>query len=85
MNWGMAIAVLAAMAVITTILGIWRLSETRRTIRDRLGYRARSSETDAGIFRTNLGETGTRWLTTLLMQAGYDNARPSAIFLVIAA
>ena len=85
MNWGMAIAVLAAMAVITTILGIWRLSETRRTIRDRLGYRASSSETDTGIFRTNLGETGTRWLTSLLMQAGYDNARPSAIFLLIVA
>ena len=86
MNWGLAIAVVAALAVVATILGFWRLSEVRRRIRDRLGYRARVTEADAGIFRAapQGSEWGWKWIATLTEQAGYDNARTSAIILLMA-
>ena len=86
MNWGLAIALLAALAVVATILGFWRLSEVRRRIRDRLGHRARASEADAGIFRAapQGAESRWRWIATLTEQAGYDDARTSVILLLMA-
>ena len=77
MNWGLAIAVLAALAVVTTFVGFWHLSETRRRIRERLGYRGRATEADAGIFRAAPQGADSRWnrIATLTEQAGYDNAR----------
>ncbi len=84
MNWGLAIALLAALVVVTTIVGFWYLSETRRRIRDRLGYRARVTEADTGIFRAapRGAESRWRWIATLTEQAGYDNARPSLVLLL---
>lgn len=85
MDWGLAIAALAFLATVTTILGSWRRAEARRTIRDRLGYHARATETDVGIFRTDPREADPRWrwLTTLTEQAGYDNARASVVLLLV--
>jgi tight adherence protein B len=85
MNWGLAIAVSAALAVVTTFLGFWHLSETRRRIRDRLGYRARVTEADAGIFRAAPEGADSRWnwVATLTEQAGYDNARTSVILVLM--
>ena len=87
MNWGLAIALLAALVVVATIVGFWQLSETRRRIRDRLGYRARVTGADAGIFRAapQGSEWGWKWIATLTEQAGYDDARTSAILLLMAA
>lgn len=87
MNWGLAIAVLAALAVVATILGFWRLSEARRRIRDRLRDRARVTEADAGIFRAapQGAEARWKWIATLTEQAGYDDARTSVILLLMAA
>lgn len=84
MDWGLAIAVFVSLATVTTILGFWRLSEARRRIQDRLGYRPRATETDAGIFRADPREGDSRWrrLTTLTEQAGYDNARASVVLLL---
>ena len=84
MDWGLAIAFLTFLAAVMTIVGYWRLSETRRTIRDRLGHRVRATETDVGIFRADPREAHSRWrwLTTLAEQAGYDNARASVILLL---
>jgi len=86
MNWGLAIAILAALTVVMIIVGFWRLYEIRRTIRGRLGYGARATEADAGIFRAapQGAESRWRWIATLTEQAGYDNARTSAIILLMA-
>jgi tight adherence protein B len=86
MNWGLAIAVLAALAAVATILGFWRLSETRRKIRERLQYRARAAEADSGIFRADPQKAGSRWkwLATVAEQAGYDDARAGVILLLMA-
>lgn len=87
----LSIAVLASLVVVATILGFWRLSESKRAIRDRLGYRVRATEKNAGIFRAGPQKTTSRWwalasqtgllrwLTTLTEQAGYDNARTSVV------
>jgi tight adherence protein B len=84
MNWGLAIAVLTALAVVTTILAFWLRSETRRGMRERLGERACATGADAGIFRADPreGDSTWRWLTTLTEQAGYDNARASVLLLL---
>ena len=87
MNWELAIAVMAALAVVATIMGFWRLSEAKRRIRDRLGHGAHATDADAGIFRANTQHASSpwKWMTTLTEQAGYDNARASVILLLTAA
>src|SRR5919106_1617698 len=84
MNWGLAIGILAALVTVTTIVAFWHLSETRRKVRDRLGYRARVTEADAGIFRTAPADSRWKWIATLTDQAGYDNARTSVVLLLMA-
>jgi tight adherence protein B len=85
MNSGLAIAVLAGFTVVATVLGFWRLSETRRKIRERLGSRARGSETDARIFRKDTQRVDGRWrsLSTLVEQAGYDSARTGIVLFMM--
>jgi len=87
MNWGLAIAILAALTAIATTLAFGRLYETRRRVRDRLGHAARATGADIGIFRANPQEADSRWkwMATLTEQAGYDNARASVILLLTAA
>jgi tight adherence protein B len=84
MNWGLPIAVLAAVAMVAVIVGFWYLSETRRRIRERLTYRARVTEADAGIFRaaSQGADSPWSWVATLAEQAGYDNARVSLILIL---
>jgi tight adherence protein B len=76
---------LAFLATVTTILGYWRRSELRRTIRDRLGHHVRATEAEGGIFRADPreGDPRWRWLTTLIEQAGYDNAQASVVLLLM--
>ena len=89
-SWGLAIAALAALAVVTTIVGVWRLSEIKRTIRHRLDSQGRATKTGAGVSRAGdsiwrvLASKNwlERWLTTLTTQAGYDNARASVVLLL---
>jgi tight adherence protein B len=87
MSWEIAIAAVATLAVVTTIVGFWRMFETRRRIRERLRYRAHASDGDAGIFRADAQQADRRWkwLSTLIEQAGYDNTRTSVILLLMAA
>jgi tight adherence protein B len=85
MDWALAAAILAALTVVATVLAFWRLSETRRSIRERLGHRARAAEPVAGIFRTEpIESSNAQWkrLTTLIEQAGYDSAR-TRVFLLL--
>ena len=89
MDEGLSIAVLVSLVVVTAILGFWRLFESRWAIRDRLGYGVRATEKNTGIFRADpqwrASASQTRllgWLTTLTEQAGYDNARTSAVLLL---
>jgi tight adherence protein B len=86
MNWGLPVAVLAAVAIVAVIVGFWYLSETRRRVRERLTYSARVTEADAGIFRAapQGADSPWNWLATLTEQAGYDNARTSVILLLMA-
>jgi tight adherence protein B len=87
MNWGLAIGILAALAIVVTIVGFWYLSETRRRVRDRLTYGTRLTESDAGIFRAApQGATSPlSSVATLIEQAGYDNPRIGIIlFLTLA-
>jgi len=86
MNWGLPVAVLAAVAIVVVIVGFWYLAETRRRIRDRLTYSSRVTEADAGIFRAApQADSLWNWLATLAEQAGYDNTRSSTILLLMAA
>ncbi len=88
--WGLAIAALAALAVVTTIVAVWRLSEIKRTIRHRLDFQRRATKAGAGVSRAEdsiwraLASKNwlERWLTTLTEQAGYDNARTSVVLLL---
>jgi tight adherence protein B len=84
MNWGLPVAVLAAVAIGAVIVGFWYLSETRRRVRERLTYSARVTEADAGIFRAapQGADSPWSWVATLAEQAGYDNARTGVIFLL---
>jgi tight adherence protein B len=84
MNWGLPVAVLAAVAIVAVIVGFWYLSETRRRVRERLTYSARVTEADAGIFRAapQGADSPWSWVATLAEQAGYDNARTGVIFLL---
>jgi tight adherence protein B len=87
MSWELLVALLAAATVIAAILAFWRLLETRRTMRERLGYRARESNADTGIFRADREEANSRlkWVTNLTEQAGYDNARANVFLLLMVA
>lgn len=84
MMWELAIAILTALTVVVTILGLWRLSETRRRIQGRLGYRARAAEANTGIFRADPQDADSRWKwpAALCEQAGYDNARASLVIVL---
>jgi tight adherence protein B len=87
MDGGLAIAVLAALAVVITIIGFWRLFEIKRQIQNRLDYRTNTTEAGGGIFRKDDRAAGSmfRWITNLTEQAGYDNARASVILLLTGA
>lgn len=86
MNWALAIAVLTALAVVTTVLAFWSRSETRRWIRERLKYRPRATGADAGIFRDDPRQGGSiwKWVTTLTEQAGYDSSQAKVVLLLTA-
>jgi tight adherence protein B len=86
MNWRLAIAIIAGLAVVATVLGFWRMSETRRKIRERLGRGPRASEADPVIFRADAQkhEARLKLLATLVEQAGYDRARTGIILFMIA-
>ncbi|MDH3444844.1 MAG: type II secretion system F family protein [Deltaproteobacteria bacterium] len=85
MNWALAAALMAALAVMVTILGFWRLSESRRSIRDRFGQRAKAIDAVGGIFRVNPEPENSRLkrVAVLTEQAGYDSARARIVLLLM--
>jgi tight adherence protein B len=87
MNWGLIIALLAAVSVIAAILAFWQFYETRHRMRERLGQRAGAPSANQGIFRADSRDASSRWkkrIATLIEQAGYDNVRASRILLLTA-
>lgn len=96
MDWAPAIAVLAFLAVVTLIAGLWWLSARSRRIRDRLRDHARTPEMDAGILRADPGAVDSRWgalvsqtplwgrLATLTEQAGYGTTQARSVLLWMA-
>jgi tight adherence protein B len=86
MNWALIIAVLTAVAVVTTILALWSRSETRRGIRERVAYRPRVTDEDTAIFRDPVdAHSRWKWLSTLMEQAGYDSSRLGLFILLTVA
>ena len=86
MNWQLAIAGIAALAAVATVVGIGQLSDTRRRVRERLAHGASAVGGNAGIFRAAPQQLGSRWnwLAMLTQQAGYENVRTSTtLFLIV--
>ena len=87
MNWPFAAALLAALTVVTITLALWRIIETRRSVRARLGQRAKEADTVAGIFRADVEAENSRlkWVATLTEQAGFDSSRARTMILLTVA
>jgi len=87
MNWGLIIALVAAVSVMAAILAFWRFYETSRRMRERLGHRPGAAAANQGIFRADSQDANSRWkkwIATLIEQAGYDNVRAGRILLLTA-
>jgi tight adherence protein B len=94
MDWASASAVIAFLVVVTLIAGLWWLSATSRSIRDRLTYDVRRPHhEEQGIIREDHGAADSKlealashtplWgrFTTLAEQAGYDAPQATEVLL----
>ena len=85
MDWVLAAAITAALTTITTTLAFWRLAETRRAVRQRLGRGARADNRVVGIFRADPDAVNSpgNWVATLTEQAGLESARARVLLLLM--